>query len=83
MSGTRNIPSTTRRDIDRQGYIAGATRLAFSPDETAILLGVSPSFFFEHVLPELRVVRVGRRRLVSQRELERWLDESASRVAAG
>lgn len=44
------------------------------------MLGVSRSFFFQHILPELRVVRLGRRRLVSVRELERWLDESASRV---
>ena len=55
-------------------------RLAYSPDEAAALIGVSRSFFFEHVLPELRVVRVGRRRLVSLRELERWLDEAAARA---
>lgn len=56
------------------------TPLALSPDESAEMLGVSRSFFFQHILPELRVVRLGRRRLVSVRELERWLDESASRV---
>jgi excisionase family DNA binding protein len=55
-------------------------RLAYSPDEAAALLGVSRSFFFEHVLPELRVVRVGRRRLVARRELERWLDENGARA---
>ena len=55
-------------------------RLAFSPDEAAELLGVSRSFFFAHILPDLRVVRCGRRRLISQRELERWLDTSASRI---
>ncbi len=54
-------------------------RLAYSPDEAAALIGVSRSFFFEHVLPDLRVVRVGRRRIVSLRELERWLDENGSR----
>jgi hypothetical protein len=54
-------------------------RLAYSPDEAAALIGVSRSFFFEHVLPELRVVRVGRRRIVALRELERWLDENGSR----
>ena len=56
------------------------TRLALAPDEAAAALSVSRDFFDEHVLPELRVVRRGRRRLVSVRELERWLDESASRA---
>jgi excisionase family DNA binding protein len=60
---------------------APPTRLAYNPDEAAALLGVSRSFFFANVLPELRVVRCGRRRLISQRELERWLDTSASRIS--
>jgi hypothetical protein len=55
-------------------------RLALSPDEAAAAIGVSRDFFDQHVLPELRVVRRGRRRLVPVRELERWLDESAARA---
>jgi excisionase family DNA binding protein len=51
-----------------------------SPDEAAAALGVSRDFFDEHIAPELRIVRRGRRRLVPVRELERWLDLSASRA---
>lgn len=45
------------------------------------LLGVSWKFFHEHVAPELRVVRVGRRKIISIKELEAWLDRHGERVA--
>lgn len=51
-------------------------RLALTLDEAAASLGVSRDYFDEHVRPELRTVRRGRRILVSIRELERWLDKS-------
>jgi hypothetical protein len=37
-------------------------------------------FFREHIAGELRWVRRGRKKLVSVRELEGWLDENAARV---
>ena len=55
-------------------------RLALSVAEAASSLGVSDDFFREHVAPELRIVRAGRKRLVAVRELERWLASSASRI---
>ena len=55
-------------------------RLALRPDEAAEALGVSRALFYRDVLPELRVVRLGRLRLVPVRELERWLSEHSSRV---
>jgi excisionase family DNA binding protein len=55
-------------------------RIALSPEEAAAAIGVSRSFFFEHVMPELRIVRVGRRRLIPVRVLEQWVERSASRV---
>ncbi len=55
-------------------------RLALRPDEAAESIGVSRAFFFESVLPELRVVRRGRLRLVPVVALEEWLDRNASRV---
>jgi excisionase family DNA binding protein len=58
-------------------------RLSVSPDEAAAVLGVSRDYFDEHVIGELRVVRRGRRILVALAELERWLDESATRVTVG
>ena len=58
----------------------GGLRLALSASEAAEAIGVSRDFFDEHVRPELRVVRRGRRVLVPVRELERWLDREATRV---
>jgi excisionase family DNA binding protein len=51
-----------------------------SRSEAADALGVSVDFLEEHVMDELRIVRRGRRRLIPVRELERWLEENASRV---
>ena len=59
---------------------ARALRLALSPDEAAACLGISRDFLDQHVMPELRIVRRGRRRLIPIRELERWLDREAARV---
>jgi excisionase family DNA binding protein len=52
-------------------------RLALTKAEAADALGVSVDFLEQHVIPELRVVRRGRRRLIPVLELERWIDESA------
>jgi excisionase family DNA binding protein len=52
-------------------------RLALTVTEAAAALGVSDDFFHEHIAPELRWVRRGRRKLVSVRELETWLDRTA------
>jgi excisionase family DNA binding protein len=56
-------------------------QLALSPEEAAALLGVSRDYFDEHVVPELRIVRRGRRILIALAELERWLDRAAARPA--
>jgi excisionase family DNA binding protein len=55
-----------------------AARLAVELTEAAAALGVSKKFFDEHVRPELRFVRRGRKVLVPVSELERWLEESAA-----
>ena len=55
-------------------------RMALDPEEAAHAIGVSRRFFYDHVLPELRVVRRGRKRIVPTKELERWLTENADRV---
>jgi excisionase family DNA binding protein len=53
-------------------------RLALSKSEAAEALGVSIDYFEEHVMPELRIARRGRRRLIPMRELDRWLSENAA-----
>lgn len=55
-------------------------RLALSANEAAAALGVSRDFLDEHIAGELRWVRRGRRKLVSVKELEGWLQTNAARV---
>jgi hypothetical protein len=55
-------------------------RLALSQTEAAEALGCSPDFLAEHVWPELRLVRRGRRTFVAIAELQRWLEQSAGRT---
>jgi excisionase family DNA binding protein len=59
---------------------SGVLRLALGLDEAAEALGCSRDYFDEHVRPEIRTVRRGRRILVPVKELERWLERSASRA---
>jgi excisionase family DNA binding protein len=54
-------------------------RLALSKTQAAEALGVSVDFLEDHVLSDLHVVRVGRRRLIPVAELERWLERHAER----
>jgi excisionase family DNA binding protein len=80
-SGTSSIaalPPTAGRGGRLRPTTHPLPRLALSPDEASASLGVSRDFFDEHVMPELRIVRRGRRRLVPLRELERWLSAEAA-----
>jgi len=63
-------------------YEPPAPRLTLSKGEAASALGVSVDFLEEHVLPDLNVVRRGRRVLIAVAELRRWLDQSAERTLA-
>ncbi len=63
--------------------VPGMSRLALGPDEAAKCLGVSPDYFDEHVGPELRIGRRGRRKLIPIIELERWLDRAAALTLEG
>ncbi len=51
--------------------------LALNLKDAAAALDVSDEFFREHVKPELRIVRRGRRQFIARTELERWLTESS------
>jgi hypothetical protein len=53
--------------------------LALTPEEAAVAIGVSRSYFYDQILPQLRVVYLGRKRVVPVPELERWLDKEAVR----
>ncbi|HEV2060331.1 MAG TPA: hypothetical protein VGR11_13325 [Solirubrobacteraceae bacterium] len=58
-------------------------RLAFTHEEPATTVGMSLDSFERHVQPTLRLVRLGRMRLVPIGELERWLDDNANRALDG
>jgi hypothetical protein len=60
--------------------VAPIPRLALSREEAAHALGMSLNSFERHVQPTIRLVRLGRMRLVPIRELERWLGENAQRT---
>jgi excisionase family DNA binding protein len=51
---------------------------ALNRQEAAEWLGVHIDTFKDHVLPSLRVCRIGRRVLIPVTELERWLDLNAA-----
>jgi excisionase family DNA binding protein len=56
-------------------------RLALTPAEAAHCVGVGRSYFYSQILPELRVVRRGRKTLVPIAELDRWLSRNLTRIA--
>jgi hypothetical protein len=60
--------------------LAPIPRLALTRQEAAAALGMSLDSFERHVQPTLRLVRLGRIRLVPVREIERWLEENAGRA---
>jgi hypothetical protein len=59
---------------------ASTPPLALTAARAAGALDMSEDAFREHVAPELRWVRCGRKKLVAIAELERWLEQNASRM---
>ena len=55
-------------------------RFALTPPEAAAAIGVGEDFFSEHVRPEVRLIRRGRKVLIPVGEIERWLDQAAERT---
>jgi len=54
-------------------------RLALNIKEACEALGVSWDVWREHIEPDVRLVRIGRRKLVPVAELQRWLDDHAEK----
>ena len=52
--------------------IAPVPRVALTRDQAAAALGMSLDSFERHVQPSIRMVRLGKMRLVPVAELERW-----------
>lgn len=62
------------------GETAPIPRLALTREEAAASVGMSLDSFERHVQPTLRLVRLGRMRLVPVGELEQWLRDNAQRT---
>lgn len=62
------------------GGTVSVERLALSVQEACEALGCGWDFFSEHVAPDLRIVRRGRRKLIAVAELERWLEANSERA---
>jgi hypothetical protein len=62
------------------GGLAPIPRLALTRKEAAAAIGMSLDSFERHVQPTLRLVRLGRMRLVPIAELDRWLSDNAERA---
>lgn len=60
--------------------IAPIPRIALTREEAAASLGMSLDSFERHVQPSIRLVRLGRVRLVPVAELEHWVDDNAQRT---
>jgi hypothetical protein len=65
------------------GLPRGVPRLALTRLEAAISLGISVDSFERYVQPHLKLIRRGKLRLVPIAELQRWVDESATRWDEG
>jgi len=55
-------------------------RTALTINEACESLGVGWDLFHESIEPELRVVRIGRRKLIPVSELQAWLDRNAEKM---
>lgn len=55
-------------------------RFALTPDEAAESIGMGLTTFKQDVMPELRMIRRGRLRLIPTTDLEQWVDANAERV---
>lgn len=77
------VSATRRTDPSAATRGAGSIeppRLALDVAECCAALGCSWDWWSEHVAPEVRIVRRGRRKLIAVAELERWLDANAHAV---
>jgi excisionase family DNA binding protein len=59
---------------------ATVPRLALTVTEACQSLGVSWDTWHEAIESDIRLVRLGRRKMIPVHELERWLDRHAERV---
>jgi hypothetical protein len=54
--------------------------LALGVMDAAQALNCSWDYFAEHVMPDLKVVCIGRKKLIAVSELQAWLDRNGARI---
>ncbi len=54
--------------------------LALTVEQACAALSVSWDTWKAHIAPDVRIVRVGRRKLIAVTELQRWLDANGEAV---
>lgn len=64
-------------DGRKQSNVAPVPRLSLNVAEACQALGLSWDVWKAHVEPDIRLVRVGSRKVIPVAELQRWLDEHA------
>lgn len=64
---------------DGLGSAGPVQRVGLKREEAAAALGMSLNSFERYVQPSIRLVRLGRMRIVPVQELERWVNEHAQR----
>jgi len=61
------------------GYEHRIEKIAYTPGEAALVLGVSRRTFDRRIIGQLRIVREGRCILVPRRELEKYVSDNLAR----
>jgi hypothetical protein len=62
------------------GALAAIPRITLTRQQAAASLGMSLNSFERYVQPEVRLIRLGRIRLVPVDELRRWANDAAERT---
>ena len=83
-SGPRSIPAMAPAAPRPADALAAkklrAPALALSVEQACDALGVSWDTWRAHIEPDVRLVRLGRRKLIPVSELQAWLDRNAESV---
>ncbi len=76
-------PISPRTAVTLADRKQNAAALALSVEQACEALGVSWDTWRAHIEPDVRLVRVGRRKLIPVSELQAWLDRHAESVGVG
>jgi hypothetical protein len=75
--------SLSRRRCWRSHFRSAEATHVCSIPEACKSLGVDEAFFRAYILPEIKVVRVGRRTIIPVVEIYRWLERPGARLSLG